>query len=149
MPQQLKAAISLARIAHAGQVDKAGNPVIDHALGVMKDLSLQGLPEDYLIVGVLHDVVEDTEVSLDDLRRMGYSDAVINAVDAISRSGDEKYFDYILRVKENSIARVVKIADNRNNLERMDSLSEEKAGRLKERYVKSIQILSSASWMSV
>lgn len=111
MTQTLEHAIAIAAGAHAGQVDKGGSPYILHALRVM--LKVDSLEE--RIVAVLHDVVEDCDISLDELREEGFSEAVLAAVDALTRRSGETYEDFIARVAQNPIGRVVKLADLEEN----------------------------------
>jgi (p)ppGpp synthase/HD superfamily hydrolase len=109
----LERALALAATAHAGQLDKAGQPYILHPLRVL--LRLAG-PE-ARIVAALHDVVEDTPVTLDDLRREGFSRAVVEAVDALTHREGESYEAYVRRAAANSLARQVKRADVLDNLD--------------------------------
>ncbi|WP_017303463.1 HD domain-containing protein [Spirulina subsalsa] len=109
----LENAIALAKQCHAGQVDKAGKPYIDHPLRVMA--ALPSLEEK--IVGVLHDAVEDSDLTLDQLRDLGFSDPVIQALDAITKRPGEDYEQYLQRVMENAIALGVKIADMTDNMD--------------------------------
>jgi len=109
----LERAIVIAADAHAGQVDKAGEPYILHPLRVM--LLVSG--ETARIVAVLHDVVEDTPVTLEQLRESGYSAEVIDAVDALTRRDGEDYFAFVERAGRNQIARAVKLADLADNMD--------------------------------
>ena len=105
-------AILLAVHAHRGQRDKAGEPYILHPLRVMTRMS----SEVEMIVAVLHDVVEDSDYTLDDLRRQGYCEQVVEAVDSVSRRDGEPYEDFIRRVNRNPLARKIKIADLEDNM---------------------------------
>lgn len=109
----LNQAISIAAIAHINQVDKAGEPYIFHPLKVMFQME----SEEEQIVAVLHDVVEDTDVTSENLDLLFTSD-VFEALDAITKRKDEVYQDYIERVAKNEIATAVKIADLLHNLDR-------------------------------
>jgi (p)ppGpp synthase/HD superfamily hydrolase len=109
----LEDAILLAVEAHRGQRDRVGQPYILHPLRVM--CRLQGEAE--RTAGVLHDVVEDSEHSLDDLRARGYPEDVVAAVDCLSRRPDETYLAYIERIKPNALARRVKLADLEDNMD--------------------------------
>lgn len=111
MKELLNKAIALAKIAHERQVDKGGQAYIDHPLRVMN--AVETVEEK--IVGVLHDAVEDSELTLEDLRREGFPDSIVEAIDAISKRSGEKRQEYLKRVKSNSIALTVKIADMRDN----------------------------------
>lgn len=109
----LDTAVALACRVHAGQVDKSGKPYILHPLRLM--LKFEGVDEQ--VVSVLHDVVEDGDVTLDDLRALGVSDAAVAAIDCLSKRDGEQYEDFIARIKPNDLARRVKIADIRDNLD--------------------------------
>lgn len=134
----LEKAIAIAKIAHDGQIDKAGVPYILHPLMVMTCV-------DTLIektVAVLHDVLEDSSLTVEDLRSHGFSEEVIHVLDILTHKQGEPYFDYIRRVSENPIARKVKIADliHNMNLSRIKNPTENDFQRLK-RYQKAILIL--------
>lgn len=110
-PFGLYEAITLAKEAHRHQKDKAGKPYIFHPITVMAMLET----ETEMIVGVLHDVVEDTPVTLEDLRQAGASEEILAAVDAISKRENEELEAYWHRVLENPIARRVKLMDATHN----------------------------------
>ena len=103
----LERAIEIARKAHEGQSDKGGAPYITHPLRVMERVG----PEEAKMAAVLHDVVEDTTVTLDDLRAEGFPEKVVEAVDALTRRPEEPYELFIFRAASNDIARTVKMAD--------------------------------------
>lgn len=107
----LEKALAIASFAHAGVWDKNSVPYILHPLTVMSFVS----GDDEKIVAVLHDVVEDTDLTLDDLKEFGFDDVIVDAVDAVTKRKGEDYFDYIARVKENPIAIEVKLADLKHN----------------------------------
>lgn len=109
----LDAAVALACRVHAGQVDKSGKPYILHPLRLM--LKFEDVDEQ--VVSVLHDVVEDGDVTLDELRELGVSSAAVAAIDCLSKREGEVYEDFIARIKPNDLARRVKIADIRDNLD--------------------------------
>lgn len=109
----LTKAIRLAARQHDGQLDKAGEPYILHPLRVM----LTQTEPAARITAALHDVVEDTEVTLEDLSQ-DFSDEIVAAVDALSRREDETYDDYLDRAFQDRIARLVKRADLNDNLSR-------------------------------
>ena len=109
----IEEAVALAALAHAGQKDKAGEPYLLHPLRVM--LRLAG--EDARIIAVLHDAVEDTEVTLDDLRKKGFSEAVVRGVDALTRREGETYEAFIDRLAPDALARQVKLADLEDNMD--------------------------------
>ena len=126
----LEKAILIATEAHSGQLDKVGDPYILHPLYVMNRVH----DFDSKIVAVLHDVVEDTDWSLADLKNEGFSPKILEAVAAITHIPNEPNVSYWDRVKKNPIALGVKIRDMQHNM------SEERVGRLplrdKERILK-------------
>lgn len=109
----LEHAIALAVEAHKGQVDKYGQPYILHPLRVM--FRLDGETEK--IVGILHDVVEDSEMTFEELRQMGYSEEVIQALDGVTRRDDETYDEFVVRSEQHPISRRVKLADLEDNMD--------------------------------
>ena len=117
----LERAIQIAASAHRGDVDKAGDPYILHPLSLM----LQFDDLDEMIVAVLHDTVEDSPLTLGDLKKEGFSNAVVTAVDALTRREAESYEEFISRLSSNSLARQVKLADLEHNMDvrRLESLT--------------------------
>lgn len=107
----LDSAIHIATEAHYDQKDKGGQPYILHPLRVM--MLVEG--EEAQIVAVLHDVLEDTEVTREDLEREGFSEKVITALEKLTHKEGESYSDYVLRVKSDELARQVKLADLKDN----------------------------------
>ena len=105
-------AITLAAKLHRGQVDKGGAPYVLHPLRVMAAMETQ----EERIAAVLHDVVEDTPTSLDQLKAWGCPDTVLEAVDALSRRPGEDWDSYLERVAANGLARRVKVKDLEDNL---------------------------------
>ena len=140
MTQTLERAIAIAATAHAGQVDKGGAPYILHPLKVM--LRMSSLEE--RIVAVLHDVVEDCGISLEDLRMEGFSEAVLSAIESVTKVPGESYEDFVERAAQNPIGRVVKLADLEENsdLSRIASPSWEDLERV-EKYRRAIGRLRS------
>ena len=109
----LERAIEIAAKAHAGQVDKGGQPYILHPLRVM----LRVPEAESRIVAVLHDVVEDAEITYDDLRAEGFSGSVLAALEALTKQPGESRTDAARRARANPIAREVKLADNAENMD--------------------------------
>jgi len=126
----LERAIAIAATAHTGQVDKAGQPYILHPLRVM--LRVEG--DNERIAAVLHDVVEDTEVTLEQLRSEGFSTEVLEAVEALTKRPGETRIDSGMRAARNPVARTVKLADNTENMDlsRIASPTEKDFARLEE-----------------
>jgi (p)ppGpp synthase/HD superfamily hydrolase len=135
----LDEAIQLARRAHEGQLDKSGRPYIAHPLRVMGKVS----GEHERMAAVLHDVVEDTSVTLADLTAAGCPEEVLAAVAAISKQPGEDQAAYLARVSANPIARVVKRADIADNLspDRLSRLDSATQARLRTKYESALQQL--------
>jgi (p)ppGpp synthase/HD superfamily hydrolase len=106
-------AIVFATEAHRGQVDRAGNPYILHPLRLMCNVN----SDTERFIALLHDVIEDTDYTVDDLRQRGYSEEIVEAVDCLTRRNDETYEEFIQRIKPNPLARRVKLADLRDNMD--------------------------------
>ena len=133
----LEQAISIAASAHAGYRTENDEPYILHPLRVM--LGLQD--EDERIVAVLHDVVEKTGWTLDNLRNEGFSEQIIAAVDAVTRRHNEDYFDFVQRTRDNDLGRRVKIMDLKDNIAKVrndhrSSQAEEKLAKYEEALVR-------------
>lgn len=138
----LERAIAIAAAAHAGQVDKGGEPYILHPIRVM--LRMQSAPE--RIVAVLHDVVEDSDVTLELLGAEGFSQEVLSAVDALTKRKGESRSDAARRAKKDRIALAVKLADNAENMDlsRIAAPTERDYVRLEEYKVVRAILLGSA-----
>lgn len=135
----LNKAIDIATKAHDGQVDKAGQPYIGHPLRVMA----MGTTEEEKIVGVLHDVVEDSDWTFDRLTAEGFSAEVIDALKCVTKlSESEPYDKFIQRVKANPLAVKVKINDLTDNMDtrRLAYISEKDVKRLRK-YLKAYKQL--------
>jgi (p)ppGpp synthase/HD superfamily hydrolase len=108
----LEKAILIATNAHQGQTDKAGKPYILHPLRLM----FSRIDETERICAVLHDVIEDTHITLDCLRNEGFSEEILSALDALTRKSNESYDEFISRIINNEIACYVKLADLCDNM---------------------------------
>lgn len=136
----LKRAIQIATEAHKGQFDKAGKEYIGHPIRVME----MGKTEDEKIVGVLHDVIEDTDWTFERLEAEGFSQEVINALRCVTKTSEnENYDEFIDRVKKNPLAASVKINDLTDNMDirRLPYLSDKDVKRLKK-YLKAYKRLT-------
>ncbi|HTY65098.1 MAG TPA: GTP pyrophosphokinase [Alphaproteobacteria bacterium] len=124
-------AIELSLEKHRGRVDKGGAPYVLHPLRVMVAMG----SDEERRVAVLHDVVEDSDVTLADLRGRGYPEREVLALDALTRRAAEPYEAFIERVRANPLARTVKRADLEDNMDvrRLASVDEDARERL-ERY---------------
>ncbi len=155
MSEKLDSAIRIAVKCHAGQVDKAGQPYILHPLRVMNAVRNEG--ETAMIAAVLHDVVEDSDLTIAVLKSV-FDDEVVSLVHALTRRkkvplpsmftqihGSEAYAEYIQRVKLNPLATKIKIADLYDNLSRIDQLPESERG-IRDRYEKALKELGAPLW---
>lgn len=128
--QQWKDARAISEQAHEGQKDLAGHPYSYHAGRVADNFGRNN----YGIAAYLHDVVEDTGWTLDQLRERGFSAEVVEAVDALTRRKGEEYMEYIKRCAENAIAIHVKLADLTDNMDirRLPEITDKDAARLRK-----------------
>ena len=143
----LERAIEIATEAHRGQFDKVGNDYIEHPLRVMA----AGKTTNEKIVGVLHDVVEDSDWTFEQLVADGFSEEVIEALRCITKLSDaEPYDKFIARVKNNKLAVAVKLNDLSDNMDirRLPYLSDKDVKRLK-RYLKAYKQLMGIPTYSV
>ena len=123
-------AIELAKQHHKGQTDKVGKPYINHPLRVMNQMK----SEDEKIVAVLHEIVEDTDISFNDLRNEGFSEEVVSAVECLTKQDGENYDSYIERISFNPLAVKIKLADLEDNrdLTRLPEVTDKDMERLRE-----------------
>ena len=132
-------ALSIARQAHEGQLDKAGVNYIEHPIYVASQVAT----EEGKAVALLHDVIEDSHYTAEELLQAGLPETVVTAVQILSNKKGQDYQTYLENVKSNSLARVVKLADLKHNsdLSRLSSITEKDRERLKK-YKKAIDFLS-------
>jgi (p)ppGpp synthase/HD superfamily hydrolase len=128
-------ALAIALEAHRGQLDKAGQPYIMHPLRVMMRMST---PTER-IVAILHDVVEDSPTTFDDLRAAGFGEEIVRPVDHLTRREGEAYEELIERAAQHPLAHRVKLADLEDNmtitrLQRLDERAVERLGRYLRAY---------------
>ena len=130
---KLKQAINIAVEYHSGQKDRAGEPYIQHPLRMMMKMKTA----EEKITAVLHDVVEDSNITIDNLRKEGFSENILKAVDALTKRKGESYKKSIERVKKYPLAVKVKIADFEDNMDirRLNRITENDRKRL-NRYLK-------------
>ena len=139
----LERAIEIAALAHRDQTDKAGTPYIAHPIRVGLGFIRSG-DEDRAIVAVLHDVIEDSDITASSLLSEGFSNAIVEAVEALSRREGESYDAFIDRVASNPLAKPVKVADLRDNMDaaRLGKLPFAQAKKLVTKYAATLQRLS-------
>lgn len=135
-------AIEIAVREHSGQIDKSGMPYILHPMRVMWGVSNYGVKA--MAVAILHDVVEDCDITIEDLRVEPLFDTdIIDAIDALTKRTGEKYENYLARVKEFPISVAVKQTDIKDNTlpERLKKLPTEEQRYLLNKYAKALTLL--------
>jgi len=137
-------AVAIATRAHEGQLDKSGRPYIGHPMRVMAGVAQSGGGDHERMAAVLHDVIEDTEVTADDLLAAGAPPAVVTAVIALSKTPGEPQADYLARVAADPIAVVVKHADMADNSapHRLARLDRPTQDRLRTKYADARRLLA-------
>ena len=133
-----KKALKLCFEAHKNQVDKSGLPYVFHPFHLAEQMKT----EQTTIVALLHDVVEDSKYTIDDLKNMGFSKEVTDAIALMTHADDVDYMDYVRAIAKNPIAKAVKLADLEHNsdLTRLDSVDEKSLTRV-QKYKKAKEIL--------
>lgn len=139
--ESVSKALRLATAAHSGQVDKAGENYIKHPIAVAQTVNTA----EAQTVALLHDIVEDTPVTFEELKAEGFSDAVLHAVYCLTHQEGEARDIYISRIAENPLATTVKLADLAHNsdLSRIPAPTEKDFARA-ERYAREIDFLKQA-----
>lgn len=137
----LERALVIAAEAHQGALDKGGALYILHPLRLMHQMTTT----DEQIVALLHDVVEDSLWTLDGLLAEGFSEAIVSAVDGLTRRDGETYDDFIKRGATNPLARRVKLADIEDNMDvrRLGEIGEKDLERL-QRYQRAREVILEA-----
>lgn len=133
-----KRAIKLAYEAHAGQTDKSGLPYIHHPLHLAEQMQ----DESTTILALLHDVVEDTQYSIEDIEAMGFDREITDALRLMTHDQRVPYMEYVEKLKKNPLARTVKLADLRHNsdISRLNEVTEKDLKRI-EKYRAAIELL--------
>ncbi len=136
--ENTKKALKLCFKAHCDQVDKSGIPYVFHPFHLAEQMQ----DEQTTIVALLHDVVEDTDITIQDLRKEGFSEAVLEAISLLTHDKSVNYMDYVAVIKQNPIAKAVKLADLRHNsdITRLDTV-DAKALKRREQYLEAIALL--------
>lgn len=135
-----KAALTLCFDAHKDQIDKSGMPYVFHPFHLAEQMT----DEVTVTVALLHDVVEDSDYTLDDLRRLGFPEEVVGAVALMTHAEGVPYMDYVAEIKKNPIARAVKLADLAHNSDasRLEALTQRDIDRA-AKYAEAIKLLNS------
>ncbi|MBE6779024.1 MAG: GTP pyrophosphokinase [Ruminococcaceae bacterium] len=133
-----KKAMGVCFDAHREQKDKSGLPYVFHPFHLAEQMT----DEVTTVVALLHDVVEDSPLTFDDLSDKGFSSEVIEALRLLTHDKDEPYMAYVMRIKANPIARAVKLADLHHNsdLSRLDVVDDKALERV-GRYAQAIRLL--------
>ena len=133
-----KKAMKLCFEAHKDQVDKSGMPYVFHPFHLAEQMK----DENTTIVALLHDIVEDTEYTFEDLKAIGFDDKIIDALKLMTHDETVPYMEYVAAIKSNPIATAVKLADLEHNsdLSRLDVI-DEKALKRKQKYAAAIDLL--------
>lgn len=133
-----KKAVRLCFEAHKDQQDKSGLPYVFHPFHLAEQMDT----EETVCVALLHDVVEDTDYTLEDLIAMGFPKPVTDALALMTHDENVPYLDYVAKLKDNPIARQVKLADLKHNsdLTRLDRIDEKALERV-EKYRKAMELL--------
>ena len=123
-----KKAIKLCFDAHEGQKDRSGLPYVTHPLHVAEQMD----DENSTIAALLHDVVEDTDYTFEDIEKMGFGNKVVDALKLLTHDKSVPYLEYVEALKDNEIARKVKIADLHHNsdLTRLDHITSKDIERI-------------------
>ena len=134
-----KKAMRIAYEAHKNQVDKGGIPYIYHPIHIAEQMQ----SEDEVCVALLHDVLEDSDMSLDELKREGFGPEVIGALKLLTHERNVPYMDYITKIKSNPMAAKVKLADLKHNSDttRLDVVDDNVLKRI-EKYRQAMAFLS-------
>lgn len=133
-----KKALRLCFEAHKDQLDKSGLPYVFHPFHLAEQMDT----EETVCVALLHDVVEDTDYTLEDLIAMGFPKPVTDALALMTHDENVPYLDYVSKLKDNPVARQVKLADLKHNsdLTRLDRVDEKALERV-EKYRKAMELL--------
>ena len=136
--EQTEKALKLCFEAHKEQTDKVGLPYVFHPFHLAEQMT----EEATVTTALLHDVVEDSPYTFDDLKEMGFSESVLAALRLLTHDESVPYMDYVAAIKKNPVARAVKLADLRHNsdLSRMDEVTEKTLAR-REKYLAAIRLL--------
>jgi len=128
--EQLQFALELAIKKHKNQEDKSGKPYILHPLHVMETVKT----DDAKIVAILHDIIEDTDVTKEDLLNAGLSKHIVDAIVMLTRSDDIDCMDYVKKLSSNPLAKEVKLADLQHNMDlrRISTLKEKDLDRTRK-----------------
>lgn len=134
----IKKALNIAYNKHNNQFDKGNTPYIFHPIHVAEQMD----DENSIIVALLHDVIEDTNTSLEEIKKNGFNDEIVEALNLLTHKDNLDYFEYIKKISNNKLARKVKIADIKHNMDltRLNEVTPEDKNRY-EKYKKCLEYL--------
>lgn len=137
--EKTKKALRLCFEAHKNQLDKSGMPYVFHPFHLAEQMET----EETVVAALLHDVMEDTDYTAEDLKEMGFDGDILEALLLLTHQDGVDYMDYVKKIKSNPIAKAVKLADLTHNsdLTRLDTV-DQKALERKEKYKKAIEFLT-------
>lgn len=137
--QKTKMALKLCFEAHKNQTDKSGIPYVFHPFHLAEQMK----DEATTIAALLHDVIEDTDYTMADLEKMGFPADVLEALELLTHNDDTPYMEYVAKIKDNPIAKAVKLADlgHNSDLSRLDVV-DEKALKRREKYRQAFCLLN-------
>lgn len=137
--EKTKKALKLCFEAHKNQLDKSGLPYVFHPFHLAEQMKT----EQTTVVALLHDVIEDTDYTVDYLAKQGFDKEILDALLLLTHEDKVDYMDYVTKIKQNPIAKAVKLADLNHNsdLTRLDAI-DQKALERREKYQKAIELLN-------
>lgn len=135
---------AVAMAAHAGQTDKAGEPYIGHPVRVAAAVRREGVPLHAVVAAFLHDVLEDTSVTTEDLMMMGFTPEAVGLVQVLTRREGESHVEAVERAANVPLARIIKRCDVEDNSrpDRLAVLDEPTRKRLSRKYARALEVLS-------
>lgn len=137
--ENTKKALALCFEAHKEQKDDSGLPYVFHPFHLAEQMN----DEATTVVALLHDVVEDTHYTINDIKEMGFSKEVLDAIKLLTHDKEIPYMDYVRKIKDNPIAKAVKLADMRHNSDttRLNKITEKEINRARK-YTEAIKLLT-------
>ncbi len=135
-----KLALKLCFEAHKEQFDKSGMPYVFHPFHLAEQMT----DESTTVVALLHDVIEDTDYTVNDLRELGFSEEILSAISLMTHADGVDYMEYVAEIKKNPIAKAVKLADlcHNSDMTRLETITEGDQKRV-EKYKRAIELLLS------
>lgn len=141
--EDIERAYRIAAVKHAGVKRKSGDVYLDHPLRVARYLQERGMGSDVVSAALLHDVVEDSDMTTEDLSRHGFSDRIVRGVESVTHREGEDYEDAVRRASHDPVGCLVKLADNTDNssASQLEFLTVKKRLKAQLKYTEARQIL--------